>query len=130
MVFDSYLLPSMPNHTKSILDYDVIIQELKPEATFFVPAETGKSSRGESERWDYSALNRQSEGFAPKGARRSFVTRTHCTLTVEDPDPISKSRAWKHFQFSQRGGDFVVEGKVDFRSQEDRKLGGRERILS
>ena len=42
MVFDSYLLPSMPNHTKSILDYDVTINELRPEATFFVPAETGE----------------------------------------------------------------------------------------
>lgn len=43
MVFDSYLLPVMPNHTKSILDYDVVIKELRPEATFFVPAETGQS---------------------------------------------------------------------------------------
>ena len=42
MVFDRYLLPTMPNHTKSILDYDVIISELRPEATFFVPAETGE----------------------------------------------------------------------------------------
>ena len=41
MVFDSYLLPSMPNHTKSILDYDVLIDQLRPEATYFVPAETG-----------------------------------------------------------------------------------------
>lgn len=44
MVFESYLLPAMPNHTKSILDYDVKISELKPEATFFVPAETGNYS--------------------------------------------------------------------------------------
>ncbi len=43
MVFDSYLLPVMPNNTKSILDYDVKITQLKPEATFFVPAETGQS---------------------------------------------------------------------------------------
>ena len=42
MVFDSYLLPSMPNHTKSILDYNVVIRSLRPEATFFVPAETGE----------------------------------------------------------------------------------------
>lgn len=42
MVFDSYLLPVMPNHTKSILDYDVTIENLRPEATFFVPAETGE----------------------------------------------------------------------------------------
>jgi hypothetical protein len=42
MVFESYLLPVMPNHTKSILDYDVQIRNLRPEATFFVPAETGK----------------------------------------------------------------------------------------
>ena len=41
MVFDSYLLPVMPNHTKSILDYDVTIENLRPEATFFVPAQTG-----------------------------------------------------------------------------------------
>eukprot|EP00094_Tigriopus_californicus_P014332 TCALIF_13897-PA protein Name:"Similar to Gabre Gamma-aminobutyric acid receptor subunit epsilon (Rattus norvegicus)" AED:0.27 eAED:0.27 QI:0/0.5/0.2/0.6/1/1/5/0/323 len=40
MVFDSYLLPVMQNHTKSILDYDVEISELRSEATFFVPAET------------------------------------------------------------------------------------------
>ncbi len=45
MVFDSYLLPLMPNHTKSILDYDVSIKELRPEATFFVPAETGRKTR-------------------------------------------------------------------------------------
>lgn len=43
MVFDSYLLPVMQNHTKSILDYDVEISELRSEATFFVPAETGES---------------------------------------------------------------------------------------
>jgi hypothetical protein len=43
MVFESYLLPVMPNHTKSILDYDVQIRNLRPEATFFVPAETGKT---------------------------------------------------------------------------------------
>ena len=42
MVFENYLLPVMPNHTKSILDYDVQIRNLRPEATFFVPAETGK----------------------------------------------------------------------------------------
>ena len=42
MVFDSYLLPQMPNHTKSILDYNVVIKNLKPEATYFVPAETGE----------------------------------------------------------------------------------------
>ena len=42
MVFDSYLLPSMPNHTKSILDYNVVIKNLRPEATYFVPAETGE----------------------------------------------------------------------------------------
>ena len=41
MVFENYLLPVMPNHTKSILDYDVQIRNLRPEATFFVPAETG-----------------------------------------------------------------------------------------
>ena len=35
-------MPFMPNHTKSILDYDVKIENLRPEATFFVPAETGK----------------------------------------------------------------------------------------
>ena len=35
----------MPNHTKSILDYDVQIRNLRPEATFFVPAETGKLDR-------------------------------------------------------------------------------------
>merc|ERR1719266_290749 len=34
----------MPNHTKSILDYDVQIRNLRPEATFFVPAETGNYS--------------------------------------------------------------------------------------
>ena len=34
-------MPFMPNHTKSILDYDVKIENLRPEATFFVPAETG-----------------------------------------------------------------------------------------
>ena len=34
----------MPNHTKSILDYDVKIENLRPEATFFVPAETGKTN--------------------------------------------------------------------------------------
>ena len=45
MVFESYLLPVMPNHTKSILDYDVQIRNLRPEATFFVPAETGKLDR-------------------------------------------------------------------------------------
>lgn len=44
MVFDNYLLPVMPNHTKSILDYDVQIRNLRPEATFFVPAETGNYS--------------------------------------------------------------------------------------
>lgn len=43
MVFENYLLPVMPNHTKSILDYDVQIRNLRPEATFFVPAETGKA---------------------------------------------------------------------------------------
>ena len=42
MVFENYLMPFMPNHTKSILDYDVKIENLRPEATFFVPAETGK----------------------------------------------------------------------------------------
>lgn len=42
MVFESYLLPVMPNHTKSILDYDVQIRNLRPEATYFVPAETGQ----------------------------------------------------------------------------------------
>ena len=42
MVFDSYLLPQMPNHTKSILDYNVVIKNLRPEATYFVPAETGE----------------------------------------------------------------------------------------
>ncbi len=42
MVFENYLLPIMPNHTKSILDYDVQIRNLRPEATYFVPAETGK----------------------------------------------------------------------------------------
>ena len=41
MVFENYLIPVMPNHTKSILDYDVQIRTLRPEATFFVPAETG-----------------------------------------------------------------------------------------
>jgi hypothetical protein len=41
MVFENYLLPVMPNHKKSILDYDVQIKTLRPEATFFVPAETG-----------------------------------------------------------------------------------------
>ena len=41
MVFENYLLPVMPNHTKSILDYDVQIRNLRPEATYFVPAETG-----------------------------------------------------------------------------------------
>ena len=41
MVFENYLMPFMPNHTKSILDYDVKIENLRPEATFFVPAETG-----------------------------------------------------------------------------------------
>nr|XP_040573961.1 glycine receptor subunit alpha-3-like [Lepeophtheirus salmonis] len=44
MVFDSYLLPRMPNHTKSILDYDVLIRHLEPKDTFFVPAETGNYS--------------------------------------------------------------------------------------
>lgn len=44
MVFENYLLPVMPNHTKSILDYDVQIRNLRPEATFFVPAETGNYS--------------------------------------------------------------------------------------
>jgi len=44
MVFESYLVPVMPNHTKSILDYDVQITTLRPEATFFVPAETGNYS--------------------------------------------------------------------------------------
>ena len=44
MVFENYLLPVMPNHTKSILDYDVQIRNLRPEATFFVPAETGKKN--------------------------------------------------------------------------------------
>ena len=44
MVFENYLLPVMPNHTKSILDYDVQIRNLRPEATFFVPAETGMLS--------------------------------------------------------------------------------------
>ena len=42
MVFENYLLPVMPNHTKSILDYHVQIRNLRPEATFFIPAETGK----------------------------------------------------------------------------------------
>ena len=41
MVFENYLLPVMPNHTKSILDYSVQIRNLRPEATFFIPAETG-----------------------------------------------------------------------------------------
>ena len=41
MVFENYLLPVMPNHTKSILDYAVQIRNLRPEATFFIPAETG-----------------------------------------------------------------------------------------
>ena len=45
MVFENYLLPVMPNHTKSILDYDVQIRNLRPEATFFVPAETGKQKQ-------------------------------------------------------------------------------------
>ena len=40
-MFENYLLPVMPNHTKSILDYDVQIRNLRPEATYFVPAETG-----------------------------------------------------------------------------------------
>ena len=44
MVFENYLMPFMPNHTKSILDYDVKIENLRPEATFFVPAETGNFS--------------------------------------------------------------------------------------
>ena len=42
MVFDSYLLPQMPNHTKSILDYNVVIRDLRPESTYFVPAATGE----------------------------------------------------------------------------------------
>ena len=41
-MFENYLLPVMPNHTKSILDYDVQIRNLRPEATYFVPAETGR----------------------------------------------------------------------------------------
>ena len=45
MVFENYLLPVMPNHTKSILDYDVQIRNLRPEATFFVPAETGRQQK-------------------------------------------------------------------------------------
>ena len=44
MVFENYLLPVMPNHTKSILDYHVQIRNLRPEATFFIPAETGKKT--------------------------------------------------------------------------------------